>query len=88
MAVGEPSGNAKIEKALAEKMSELTGDSGTSWGTVFWANKKEIAYPGLSSTNKKLYLYELYKLYTENPHEAADRIVSIVRALEAVEGGK
>jgi hypothetical protein len=82
--LGEPSGDAKTEKALAEKMSELTGDSGTSYGTYLWVNKKEIAYPALSSADKRLYLYELYKLYSEKPQEAVDRIVSIVRALESV----
>jgi hypothetical protein len=72
---------------LAEKMSELTGDSGTSYGNCIWAVKGAVAYPALSSADERLYLYGLYKLYSEKSQEAADRIVSIVRALDAVEGG-
>jgi hypothetical protein len=82
--VGDRSGDAKTEKALAEKMSELTGDSGTSYGNCIWAAKGAVAYPALSSADERLYLYGLYKLYSEKPQEAADRIVSIARALEAV----
>jgi hypothetical protein len=48
MAVGVPLGDARTEKALAEKTSGLTGDSGTSYGTLFWVNKKNLAYPALS----------------------------------------
>jgi hypothetical protein len=88
LTVGDRSGDAKTEKALAEKMSGLTGDSGTAYGNCIWAVKGAAAYPGLSAADERLYLYHLYKLYTEKPQEAADRIVSIARALEAVEGGK
>ena len=82
--VGERSADVKTDKALAEKMSELTGDSGTSWGKFIWANKEGMMYHSLSSADEKLYLYELYKLYSEKPQEVADKIISIAKALEAV----
>ena len=82
--VGERSADVKTDKALAEKMSELTGDSGTSWGTFIWANKEGMMYHSLSSADEKLYLYELYKRYSEKPQEVADKIISIAQALEAV----
>jgi hypothetical protein len=86
MMVGNRSGDAKTEKALAEKMSEITRDRGTSYGNCIWAAKGTVAYPALSTADERLYLYQLYKLYTEKTQEVADKIVSIVRALESVKG--
>jgi hypothetical protein len=82
--VGDRSDDAKTEKFLAERMSGITGDSGTSYGTCIWAVKGVVAYPALSSADERLYLYDLYKLYStsEGRQEVADRIVSIARALE------
>ena len=79
--------DAKAEEALSNKMNSLIEDSGVSWGensTVFWANKKKLTYPPLAFVDENLYLYELYKLYTERPQKVADRIIAIARELESV----
>jgi hypothetical protein len=41
-------------------------------------------YPGLESVSEDLYFYRLTKEYIERPQEAADRIISIAKALESV----
>jgi hypothetical protein len=48
---------------------------------VVWLSR-DLWWPGFA--NDELYQFHLYKLYTERPQEVAERIVSIVRALESV----
>jgi hypothetical protein len=77
--------NAEEEKILSQKMNALTGVSGISWPEktgIFWINTEKLTYPTLALDDKNLYLYELYKLYTQRPQEVVDRIVSMARTLE------
>jgi hypothetical protein len=86
-------------KALRNTIVRLLGaDNGgnvvpdpTDVRAAWWTNEK-TRYPAPAftavSADKMVYLCHLYRLYKENPQEAADKIVSIARALEAVEGGK
>jgi hypothetical protein len=75
------------EKRIADRMSEITGVKTPADGTAVWLNgKTKIYYPGLEDADEDLYPYQLYKQYSEHPQEVADRIISIARELEAVEG--
>ena len=84
--------SSKEGKALCEALIPLLGSNkGGSDEHTVWETEKAV-YPGPEfvavSADRLVYLYRLYKLYTEKPQEAADKIVSIAQALEAVEGGK
>jgi hypothetical protein len=83
--------SSKEGKALCEALVRLLGpNKGSSDDTVWQTEKAAYPDPAFAAVraDRLVYLYHLYKLYTEKPQEAADRIVSIARALEAVEGGK
>ncbi|MDR2185198.1 MAG: PD-(D/E)XK nuclease family protein, partial [Treponema sp.] len=83
--------SSKEGKALCEALVRLLGPNKNSGDDTVWQTEK-AAYPDPAlaavRTDRLVYLSHLYKLYSEKPQEAADRIVSIARALEAVEGGK
>jgi hypothetical protein len=83
--------SSKEGKALCEALVRLLGpNKGSSDDTVWWTEKAAYPDPVVAAVraDRLLYLYHLFMLYTEKPQEVADRIVSIDRALEAVEGGK
>jgi hypothetical protein len=83
--------SSKEGKALCEALVRLLGpNKGSSDDTVWQTEKAAYPDPAFAAVraDRLVYLYHLYKLYTEKPQEVADRIVSIARALEAVEEGK
>jgi hypothetical protein len=75
-------------KALREALVHLLGPNKGGGDDTVWLTEK-AAYPDPAFAavreDRLVYLSRLYKLYTEKPQEAADRIVSIARALEAAE---
>ncbi|MDR1931382.1 MAG: PD-(D/E)XK nuclease family protein [Spirochaetales bacterium] len=75
--------NPKLEKALAKKMSEITGLSNNSEGGDAWIHNG-IKHPDLSSVDDDIYFYRLYLVYKEHPQETADRIIAMAQALETV----
>jgi hypothetical protein len=77
----------KEGKVLCEALIRLLGPNKGDGEQTVWQTER-AAYPDPAfaavRTDRLLYLYHLYKLYSARPQEAADRIVSIVRALESV----
>jgi hypothetical protein len=83
---GDDTEDSAEEKRLAKKMSEIMGveiHKNQADETIFWYNgSANIYYPGLEDTDEDLYLYQLYKQYSEHHEEVALRIVSIAQSLE------
>jgi hypothetical protein len=75
------------EEKLAAKMSEITRYDNEKVPNIVWATYK-ARYPGMENADESSYIYELYRQYAKNPDGVARQIVSIARALEAVEEGK
>jgi hypothetical protein len=79
--------SSKEGKALCEALIRLLGPNKGSSDDTVWLTER-AAYPDPAFTaaraDRLVYLYRLYKLYMEKPQEVADRIVSIVQALESV----
>jgi hypothetical protein len=74
--------NSPEGKALYEKMSaEFARRPAPPHANIVWLSRG-LWWPEFD--NDELYLFHLYKLYTERPQEVADRIVSIAQALESV----
>jgi hypothetical protein len=77
--------SSKEGKALCEALVRLLGPNKGGGDDTVWLTER-AAYPDPAFTavraDRLAYLFHLYKLYTEKPQEAADRIVSIARALE------
>jgi hypothetical protein len=72
------------EKKLAEKMSEITRYDNKSWNEeIVWATIRS-RYPGMEDVDDAHYDYERYRLYSKNPDDVAQQIVSIAQALEKV----
>jgi hypothetical protein len=69
----------QLEESMAKKMATLTKCETEKDGrgrNFFWEGG---CYDGLADDD--LYLYRLYKLYTERPQEVADRIIKMANAL-------
>ena len=75
--------NPGLEKALARKMTEMTGLPRTGEEFFVW-HYDGTKYPSLLSVEEDIYFYRLYKLYKENPREVADRIIGMAKALEEI----
>jgi hypothetical protein len=73
--------NAQVEKYLAQQMTGWTHH--VNEGAPVFALWGTNRYPGLESVDDALYSYKLCKEYIEYPQEAADRIISIAKALES-----
>jgi len=76
--------NRQIEARLIQKMVEITNHKNENRDDGIFDLYGTNRYPGLESVDEDLYFYRLYKLYTENPQEAADRIINIAYELENV----
>jgi hypothetical protein len=79
--------DSATEEKLAAKMSEITRYDNERVPNIVWATYR-ARYPGMENADESSYIYELYRQYAKNPDGVARQIVSIARALEAVEGGK
>jgi hypothetical protein len=68
---------------MGKEMAALTNHKNDAADHIFalWGTNR---YPDLETVDEALYFYRLCKVYTERPQEAADRIISIAKALEAV----
>jgi hypothetical protein len=75
--------NRQAEERMAKEMTMRTNhknEAGDHIFSLYGTNR----YPGLETVDEALYFYRLCKVYTEKPQEAADKIISIAKALEAV----
>jgi hypothetical protein len=79
--------SSKEGKALCEALISLLGSTKSGDEQTVWQSQ-ETAYPDPAfaavRADRLVYLYRLYKLYTEKPQEVADKFVSIAQALESV----
>jgi hypothetical protein len=77
---------SKEGKVLSQKMSELFGANDSEEDEHAAWISGEISWPAFSNVLEDVnrYFYRLYKLYSENPQEVADKIVNIYRELEKV----
>jgi len=75
--------DANEEKALFNKMTELTGLPSKDWGKDFvWVNNSnKNTYPNLSNIEPELYYYRLNKEYLENRSEVVKLILNYVNEL-------
>ncbi|GHU78463.1 hypothetical protein FACS189462_3170 [Spirochaetia bacterium] len=81
--VDEKERNRQAEERMAKEMAVRTNHQNEATDHIFslWGTNR---YPGLETVDEALYLYRLWKVYTEHSQEAADRIISIAKALESV----
>jgi len=75
--------NLKEEKALTDKMTELTGEVNKNWDGFIWVYDK-FSYPRFSNIDPELYFYYLYKEYSENTTEIVDLIINYANELNKV----
>jgi hypothetical protein len=75
--------NSQIEARLTQVMTDYTNHINENRDGIFdlYGTNR---YPGFETVDEDLYFYKLYKLYTEQPQEAADKIINITRELENV----
>jgi hypothetical protein len=73
--------NRQAEERMTKEMATRTNHQNEAGDHIFalWGTNR---YPGLETVDEALYFYRLCKVYTERPQEAADRIISIAKALE------
>jgi hypothetical protein len=79
----EKARNRQAEERMTKEMAMLTNHQNEAGDHIF-ALYGTNRYPGLETVDEVLYFYRLCKVYTERPQEAADRIISIAKALESV----
>ena len=72
----------KIRKTMSKIITVVCDEE---WGGVFlWASKK-AKYPKIDDVdNYNLYLYDLHRIYSEEPEKVADWIVSLVTELKEI----
>jgi hypothetical protein len=73
----------QLEKCMAEKMVEFTRHKTEKNGPHIFDLWRKGCYDGLADDD--LYLYRLYKVYTERPQEVAKKIIDMANALEKLE---